>query len=95
MFASIYSPSFSNSIISHSFSFSEIISPDITKRIQEYATPIFNQLSDFFTSFDVYPAEKNIKTFALVSCLSLIALLVISMFRKNGSSIVPPPTPFK
>lgn len=54
---------------------------------------IFKEISDFFSSFDIYPAERNIKTFALVSCVSLIALLVISMFRKVDMSIVPPPTP--
>lgn len=95
MFASIHSHSFSNTIFSNSFSFSEIVSPDLTKRIQEYTKTIFVELSVFFTSFDVYPTEKNIKTFALVSCLSLIALLVISMFRKQDASLVSPPTPWK
>lgn len=37
----------------------------------------------------------NLKPIAMISFLSLITLLVISIFTRREQSIVPPPTPMK
>lgn len=66
-----------------------------TKRIKEIAASIFNRLSSFFSSFGSQSKEMNLKPLAMISCLSLIALLVISFLRKGEDSIIPPQTPMK
>lgn len=73
--------------------FSDTMISQLTNRIKEIAAAIFQKISDFFNSYNKYSNESNIKAFALISCLSLIALLVISMLRRRDSSLVPPPTP--
>lgn len=65
-----------------------------TKRIKEIAASIFNRLSSFFSSFGSQSKEMNLKPLAMISCLSLIAILVISFLRKGEDSIFPQ-TPMK
>ena len=63
--------------------------PTTIQRIKEIAGTIFLRLSEFLKSFQA-PAsnEGNLKTFALVSCLSLIALLVLSILRRRDPNLV-------
>jgi len=67
----------------------------IVQYVKEIAQLIFQKLSSFSNAYENYPNESNLKTFALISCLSLITLLVIIALRKSQPSIVPPPTPYQ
>lgn len=76
-------------------SFSEFLSSETTKRIKEIALSIFKRITDFCSLWKQPSDETNLKAVALVSCLSLIALIVIAILRRPNSSIVPPNTPEK
>jgi glutaredoxin 2 len=95
MFASLRLDSLSSAAFSNSFFSSDTIISQITQRIKEIVAAAFQKISDFFNAYNKHSNESNIKTFALISCLSLIALLVISMLRRRDSRLVPPPTPMK
>jgi hypothetical protein len=74
------------------------LSPEQTKQIKQIAITVFSRISEFFKSFksiNSQPKEINIKAIAMIGCLSLIALLVISMLRCRDVQFVPPPTPLK
>lgn len=73
--------------------FSQFLSSDQTKRIKEIALDCFIKASEFFAKFKLQSNETNIKAMAMISCLSLIALLVISMLRRRDHNLMPPPTP--
>ena len=59
-------------------------SSDILQRIRETAFAAFSKLDAFFSSFKRQSSEGNVKTFALISCPFLIALMIISMLRKRS-----------
>ncbi len=59
------------------------LSQDPVKHIKELALSIFSKMSELFKAFNNQTNEINIKTIAMVSCLSLVALLVISMLRRR------------
>jgi hypothetical protein len=58
-------------------------SSDILQRIREAALAAFLKLDTFLSSFKRQSSEGNMKTFALISCPFLIALMIISMLRKR------------
>jgi hypothetical protein len=69
--------------------------PDrLMKRIKEIAISTFHRIFEFFKSFQKPSKETNLKTFAIISCLSLIALLVISMLRRRKSHTAQEPDPY-
>lgn len=68
---------------------------DITQRAKDIAIAAFKKMTEFFTFFNNQSNEINLKTFALISCVSLIALLVISMLLRKDSRLIDPPTPEK
>jgi len=74
-------------------SFLNIIEQDQAKRIKEFIFNIFSKLNSFFSSFNSQSKEMNLKPIAMISCLSLVTLLVISIFRRRSDSLIPPPTP--
>lgn len=78
---------------SNSSLLSDTIISQLTQRIKEIVAAVWQKISDFFGSYHKPSNESNIKTFAIISCVSLIALLVISMLRRRDSNLVPPPTP--
>ena len=94
MFPPIWPSSLFSAAIFSSSPFSNIFSSKITQRIKEIAAINLQRISDFFTLYG-QSNENNVKAFALVSCLSLISLLVISMLRKRDAPIVFPFTPRK
>lgn len=73
-----------------------------SERIEAIVAKAFQQLVTNFRSLDtypniypnIYPSDTNVKTFAFISCLSLVTIFAISLFRRKDGSIVPPPTPF-
>ena len=64
-------------------------------QIKEFILDIFARLAAFFRPFTDHSKEMNLKPIAMISFLSLITLLVISIFTRREQSIVPPPTPMK
>lgn len=74
-------------------SFIDVLSTATAQRIKDIAIHIFTRLSAFLNAFSRQSNESNLKGFALISCLSLIALLVISLLRQRDSPIIPLPTP--
>jgi hypothetical protein len=74
-------------------SFFNFLSSKQTNRIKEIALAIFLRIADFFKSFNNQSKEINIKAIAMIGCLSLIALLVISIFRSDTRLMPPPTTP--
>lgn len=76
-------------------SFLNFVQQGQTNRIKEIAFDAFTKLSAFFRSFNNQSKEINMKPIAMISCLSLITLLIISIFRRREESIILPPTPMK
>ncbi len=73
--------------------FSPISPSEILNKIKDVAQTIFLKLRDFFKNSSNQNKEINLKAIAMVSCLSLIALLVISILRRRDGRLIPPPTP--
>lgn len=73
----------------------KFLQEDLTVRVQEIVADIFSKIVAFFRSFNSQSKEINLKPIAMISCLSLVTLLLISIFRRRGESIIPPPTPMK
>lgn len=63
-------------------------SSKIAQQVKKIALITFTKFSNFFNSFNQQPYESNLKAFALVSCLSLIALLVISILQQRDSNLI-------
>lgn len=59
---------------------------NIIKKIKEIALCVFIKISSFFNKFSNDPNNFNLKTFAILSFLTLATLIVISIFRKNDNS---------
>lgn len=74
------------------FSFPEFLSNvstlDIMDRVKNSAMGVFNTAAGYLKTYDNYSEEENLKAFALISCISLVALLLINILFKNGRSIV-------
>ena len=73
--------------------FSPISPSEIMNTVKDVAQTIFLKLRDFFKKNNNQNKEINLKAIAMVSCLSLIALLVISILRCRDGRLIPPPTP--
>lgn len=87
-----------SSVLSFSFNsltsnFYQITVSQITERIKEIATDVFKKICEWFRFISAKPDQMNIKVFALISCVSLIIILVVSSFCGKKTSIVIPPTP--
>ena len=65
---------------------------EITKQIKAIALTIFAKISEGLRTFNNQSNEINLKTIAMVSCLSLIALLVISILRRHDNYLRPAST---
>jgi hypothetical protein len=77
-------------------SFLYFLSEDPLKRIKDIAIDIFSKFSHFVKSFNNQSKEiNNTKTIAMIGCLSLIAIFVISLLRRRNARFVPHPTPMK
>lgn len=70
-----------------------LISSEQIGRIKEIASGIFSRIAAFISHADSESNQINVKTLAMISCISLIALLVISILRQRDTRILPPPTP--
>lgn len=66
---------------------------EILNHIKEIAIAAFQKISNLFNSYDTFSNDSNIKTYGLVSCVSLIVFLFLSTLTKRGSSILVPLTP--
>jgi hypothetical protein len=93
MFTSVQSSFSASSAYLYQEVLPNISSSEIIKRIREIAVDMFTRVSEFFNAFNKPSNENNLKVFALISCASLIALLVISMLRRRDTRIVYPSTP--
>ena len=65
----------------------------VVQKTIEVVTTIFKCISSFFNKYSIESNDSNLKAFAFIGCLSLIALLILSVFRRHQGSIVEPPTP--
>lgn len=70
--------------------FLNFLSSDVTKRIKDVAIAIFSKVSAFLKSFNNQSSEINIKGIAMISCLCLVTLLVISILRRRDAGFVLP-----
>ncbi|WP_068471424.1 hypothetical protein [Candidatus Protochlamydia phocaeensis] len=77
---------FASPLLQHAYS-------DQIRRIKEVALSFFSKCYDIFRNIETSSNQINVKTLAMISCLSLIAILVISILRRRDSRFVPPPTP--
>lgn len=73
-FAHVYQPTLLN-----------FLPAEPTKRIKEIAFATFAKISGFLRTFNNQSNEINIKAIAMISCLSLVALMVISMLRHRDA----------
>src|SRR5271154_3485073 len=76
-FAHVYPPSFLN-----------IASSDRIERIKEFAMATFTKFLGFLKSFNNQSKEINTKKIAMISCVSLIVLLVIALLRRRNAQLV-------
>lgn len=74
-------------------SFFNFFSTDLTKRIKETVVNIFSQIFKFFKAFDNQSNEINIKAVAMVSCLCLIGILIISNLKRDENLVPATPNP--
>lgn len=73
----------------------DFLDQELIKQVKSIAYDIFSKLFSFFNSFNHQSREVNLKPIAMVSFLTLVTLFVISIFRKQGTGIISPPTPLK
>lgn len=64
-----------------------------TSRIKEIVLSIFSKVTSFFHSFNSHSTEVNLLPVAMISCLTLAGILVISIIRKYEKNTVMPSTP--
>ncbi len=62
-------------------SLTQLLASEQVQRVKGIALSTFEKFSSFLTKFKSPSNEINLKPIAMVSCLCLIAILVISMFR--------------
>jgi hypothetical protein len=92
MFASIQLSQWTSCSFIYQTFFFNSLSLDSIKRIKEIAITIFSKISAFCKSFNNQSKEINVKAIAMISCLSLVALLVISILRRRDSVLIPMPS---
>lgn len=88
MFASIQFGSVTSLTYFYPQSFLNALFSEPIQRVQKIAIAVFSRSYEFFNSFNKPSGETNLKTVAFISCLSLIALLVISMLRRRDSNLM-------
>lgn len=62
-------------------------SSELTNRIKEIATAIFSKATNLFKSFQNQSSEINIKAVAMISCVSLIVVLVRGFLRRREAGM--------
>ena len=62
-------------------------------KIKDAVIKFFKKIFEFATTFNSESRGDNLKNVALISCLSLIALLVVAIMGRRNSRLTPPPTP--
>lgn len=76
---------------SHSWSGAKFVESLIDK-VVKVVFAVFSKIRDLSSRFDRHTNEGNLKVFALAGCVSLIALIAVSMFRSRSK--VAPTTPY-
>lgn len=65
------------------------------KRIQEFVIALLAKLSSYFSSFNTQSKEINVKPIAMIGFLSLVGLIVFSIFRESDANFITPLKPRK
>lgn len=81
------------SFSSFTFSFNNSALSSTIQRIREIVSRTLERTFSFIDSYDVYSNDISLKTFAFIGCLSLVALIVISLLRKKEGGFPPLLTP--
>lgn len=71
---------------------SQLLASQQVQRVKAIALDIFEKFSGFIKKFKSQSNEINLKPIAMISCLCLIAILVISMLRHCATRPLPPKT---
>lgn len=66
----------------------------LIQRIHEIVSAIFAKLSLSLDPFNHPAIESNVKPVAAFGCLVIIAIIIISFFRKRDENFVLPLTPY-
>lgn len=67
----------------------QLLASQQVQRVKAIALDIFEKFSGFIKKFKSQSNEIDLKPMAMISCLSLIAILVISMLRHCSIRSVP------
>lgn len=68
----------------------QLLATTQAQRVKDVALVVFDRCSGFVKKFKGQSNEINIKPIAMISCLSLIAILIISVFRHYAICPLPP-----
>ncbi len=86
---------FANFSIPNTIPSFEIFFFEMIKKIKEVSFLIFLKIKEFSTSYRPYTSEGSTKTYAFICCATLLLVFFLSMFRKKGPALLPPPTPVR
>lgn len=74
---------------------SEIFQSEKIVRVKQIGINVFTKISESFQKLNTQSNDLNTKTFAMIMCVCLIAILIINTLRNKDTRSLPPPTPIK